>query len=68
MTSMNEHLNDLIREIGRASSDDEKAHSLEDDLHIFVLTKIWQGDFGAASEWAGMALETQKYDFERWCA
>lgn len=68
MTSMNEYLNDRIREIGISSSDSEKAHSLEDELHIFVLTKIHRGDFGTASEWAGKALETQKYNFSRWCA
>lgn len=62
------YLNDRIREVGRASGDSEKAHALEDELREFVLRKIAEGRYGEASELAEMALETNKYRFERWCA
>jgi hypothetical protein len=65
MTTMMEHLNDLVREVGRCSYVAEMARSKEDDLREFVLKKISEGDFGEASLWAAKALETGKYDFAR---
>ena len=66
MTPMIEHLNDLVREVGQCSGDEELAHMKEDDLHQFVLRKIADGNFGEASKWAEKALETKKYDFRRY--
>jgi hypothetical protein len=68
MKTLKSHLNDLVREVGRFSHDPEVAHIKEVALWEFVLRKISEGDFGEATEWAAIALETKKYDFARWCA
>ena len=58
-----------IEEIKACAGDDERAHSMEDDLHRDVLACIAAspGD-ERVSELARLALLTCDIDFSRWCA
>lgn len=57
-----------LSELDAIKSDDERAHSLEDDIRKQVLHEIASGDFGEATAWAAKALQTGEIDFDRWCA
>lgn len=52
---------EIIKWIGEDYSDDEVAHSLEDELYVAVLKFI---DHPLAK----LALKTSDFDFSRWCA
>ncbi|MFH8751111.1 hypothetical protein ACH4GK_31775 [Streptomyces rimosus] len=53
----------------RASSDDEQAHALEDDLYRDVLKVIAQTSSDPlARTLAAEAIKTAEIDFERWYA
>ena len=56
-----------VQEIENASSDDECAHGMEDDLHRDVLAAIAEGAPNA-KELADEALKTSGIRFARWCA
>jgi hypothetical protein len=49
------------------ASDDERAHAMEDELHVEVLDAIAQGEPYPA-ELAREALRTVEIHFARWCA
>ena len=57
----------LVDGVRLAADDDERAHSLEDDLRFRVLTEISIGS-PFARELARVALQTQSINFTRWCA
>lgn len=48
--------------------DDERAHSKEDDLRVFVIENILKVDDVLAGKLRNMALRTNKLAFYRWCA
>lgn len=51
--------------------DDESAHAREDDLHIFALRMIRDGQVDSlkdAQALADIALQTLDLKFARWCA
>jgi hypothetical protein len=59
----------------QAIRDDERAHSLEDELHVAVLKEIVEiyesnedSPLFRASELAKIALSTREIKFARWCA
>jgi hypothetical protein len=56
-----------VEEIKKISSDDEKAHALEDELYILVLMAIAEGCLNP-KELASAALEARNIYFSRWCA
>ena len=55
---------DAIRE---SRGDNERAHQLEDGLHVYVLNEI-ACDHPLAKDLANVALESKQIPFERWCA
>ena len=57
-----------IAEISNASDDDERAHSMEDDLYQDLLEAIESGEAEAPQEMCRLALTTKGMDFARWCA
>lgn len=57
-----------VAEIASFKSDDETAHSAEDDLHQEVLAAIRDGKCDDPAACAGEALKTIEIDFCRWCA
>jgi hypothetical protein len=58
-----------LRKIREVTADDEVAHSLEDDLHKWVLGRIVMHSSDPwARALAGVALRTRDLDFARWCA
>lgn len=60
-----------VAQIESAMDDDERAHTMEDDLRERVLEAIANGevtDIHAAREMAQEALKTGDLDFARWCA
>lgn len=56
-----------LRHIKAQANDDERAHSLEDDLHVAVLTAI-AGGVGDPRALAREALKTKDIKFSRYCA
>lgn len=56
-----------VEEINKVAEDDERAHSLEDDLRQDVLEAIADGAPNA-KELARTALLTSEIEFARWCA
>lgn len=65
-----EKVRDRVAAIFEARHDDEKAHSLEDDLYRDVLMAVARGQYRGckAEDLAFEALKTQGLSFERWCA
>ena len=59
-----EEVRETLRQIDAAKSDDEKAHSMRDDLWQDVLEAL--ADEG--SELAREALKSEDIRFCRWCA
>jgi len=57
-----------LEHIQAVASDDEAAHSKEDELHQAVLDAIANGECELPSVAARIALETLKIKFCRWCA
>lgn len=59
-----------VDRIASIADDDESAHSAEDRLHKDVLGAIANGSIKPhdAAAFAGLALETTRIDFARWCA
>ena len=58
-----------VAEIDAIKNDDERAHSMEDDLYADVLNDIAEGMSGrCAAALAAEALKTVRIDFARWCA
>lgn len=55
-------------DIANCSQDDEKAHGMEDKLHVAVLKAIADGTAENPQECARRALKTCDLDFARWCA
>lgn len=49
-----------------AAHDFEKAHGLEDELHLAALKAIAKNP-SLARELATIVLSTEKLDFDRWC-
>lgn len=62
-----EQVNDAVAEIKSTAGDDERAHSLEDDLHRAVLQAIAEGAPNAV-QLAKAALKSTEISFARWCA
>lgn len=62
-----EEIKDRVQKIRDLAGDDERAHSMEDDLHQDVLAEIANGAPNAA-ELAREALLTLGIEFARWCA
>lgn len=58
---------DAIRSAAVNDSDDETAHSLEDDMRRAVLQAIADG-YPDATELAKLALTSDDISFARWCA
>lgn len=58
-----------VEKVKAAMDDDdpEKAHALEDDLHVAVLQRVAQ-EPGELGELARVALGTLELEFPRWCA
>lgn len=56
-----------VAAIDQASGDPETAHGLEDDLRRDVLRAIANGAPDGAAL-AAAALQTEEFDFDRWCA
>lgn len=56
-----------VLEIGALASDDEAAHSKEDDLYCDVLEAIKSGH-ETPSSLASAALKSKELEFDRWCA
>jgi len=56
-----------VREAAYDRRDAEAAHSLEDDLYREALLMCERGE-PVAREMARIALETQGWNFSRWCA
>lgn len=56
-----------VLEIELLQDDDEQAHAREDQLHQAVLAAIAEGHPHARAL-AATALETQAFQFSRWCA
>lgn len=55
-----------VRRVGAHSVKDPRAaHALEDELHLAVLALIAQGGQNPAGM-AAAALQTRRYEFERW--
>lgn len=52
---------DIIKYIGEIDGDDEVAHSQEDSLRTAVLRQI-------NDPLAKMALESEHFEFSRWCS
>ena len=59
---------DRIKEIRKYISDPERAHGLEDTLHIDVLYAIGHGIAGDARALALETLKTQAITYPRWKA
>lgn len=57
-----------LHKIREAMEDDERAHSLEDDLYLEVLKAIASGMCDDPRACAAKAIETQVLAFGRWCA
>jgi DNA-binding FadR family transcriptional regulator len=57
-----------VSEISNASGDDERAHSMEDDLYQDLLEAIESGEAEAPQAMCQIALTTKAMDFARWCA
>lgn len=57
-----------VAEIEAVKSDDEGAHSMEDELHQDVLQAIADGTADDPAGCAREALKTHEIDFCRWCA
>ena len=57
-----------LEEIRAVASDDEQAHSLEDELHRAVLGAIADGSCVDPVACARLALTSKNIEFERWCA
>ena len=57
-----------VEQIRRFASDDEAAHSEEDELHQQVLALIADGGCPNPQRWAELVLKTREMDFARWCA
>ena len=65
-------LYDLIEKVKGAVRDDERAHSIEDKLHVefleFIVTYQGQHTFYTIQLLAKEILALQELDFARWCA
>ncbi len=62
---------EVLRRVGEIANyvgDDERAHSMEDELHQDVLTAIAEDRCDYPSGCARAALMTLELDFARWCA
>lgn len=57
-----------VEKIRYVSHDDENAHSMEDDLHQYVLRAIAAGNCEDPAVCAAEALKTEEIKFQRWCA
>jgi len=57
-----------IQNIELCESDPEKAHSLEDSLHLEVLEAIGDDRCRNPRECARLAASTKDFDFDRWYA
>lgn len=62
-----EKVAERLDEIRRYAYDDEKAHSLEDDLRSDVLRAVADGHPDSAAL-AKLALTSALIPFKRWCA
>jgi hypothetical protein len=62
----------LVAECARAciEDDDEGAHAREDEMRELVLGHIASGNLTAeqAQDLARLSLQTEQYEFARWCA
>lgn len=58
---------DSVKRIEEVKMDDERAHSMEDNLHQTVLKAVAEGASNA-DKLAKEALKSLKIDFKRWCA
>ena len=56
-----------VEDIRMESEDDERAHSLEDDLYEQVLLAVINNN-PESKEMAKEALKTKEIKFSRWCA
>jgi hypothetical protein len=57
-----------VEEIRKCAGDDERAHSMEDELRCDVLTAIALGQCDDPQGCAEVTLETRYIRFSRWCA
>lgn len=58
----------LLSEIEHADCDQERAHALEDDLFVEVLSAIAEGQCDNPAELARLALRSRDIEFDRWYA
>lgn len=63
-----DEVNARLAQISEAAADDERAHSMEDELHQAVLRSIADGSCDNPAHCAAAALTSLKLDFARWCA
>lgn len=61
-------IDECLAAIRDSASDDEDAHSMEDDLHQTVLRAIANGSCNDAAACADWALRSLKIKFSRWQA
>ena len=63
-----EEVKQRVQDIRDSVSDDETAHSMEDDLYFDVLASIAAGLCSDPAKCAEEATKTAEIDFARWCA
>ncbi len=64
-----EQIQEKVDEIKIAAADDERAHSLEDDLMFAFITWLAKECYeDLIREKAKLVLSTSEIDFARWCA
>jgi hypothetical protein len=63
-----EDVRKFVERIAAASSDDEAAHGMEDELRECVLKAIASGNCDDPKGCAEEALRTSSMSFARWCA
>ena len=57
-----------LDKISKIADDGEAAHIVEDELYVDLLRAIADGSCINPAICAGKALESRKFDFQRWCA
>jgi len=58
----------IVRSIEKIADDDERAHAMEDDLHVAVMLAIAEGRAADPVAMCAAALRTRNIKFARHCA